>query len=53
MNDLIVLPAEGTWERLKKLVLDTVASPITRRVYDMALEEFSTWYPSRAQARTV
>jgi hypothetical protein len=29
MNDLIVLPADGAWDRLKKLVLDTVASPIT------------------------
>ncbi len=51
MNDLIVVPAEGAWDRLKKLVLDTVASPITRRVYDMALEEFFRWYRTEPRPR--
>jgi integrase len=29
---------------LKALVLDSVSSPITRRVYNMALDEFIEWY---------
>ena len=30
--------------RLKALVLDSVSSPITRRVYSMALDEFLAWF---------
>jgi hypothetical protein len=26
------------------LVLDSVSSPITKRVYNMALDEFYTWF---------
>jgi hypothetical protein len=29
---------------LKKLVLDSVSSPITKRVYNMALNEFMDWF---------
>jgi hypothetical protein len=29
---------------LKRLMLDGVASPITRRVYDLGLDEFFEWY---------
>jgi len=32
------------WQRLKALVLDSVSSPIARRVYNMALDEFIEWY---------
>jgi len=32
------------WQRLKTLVLDSVSSPITRRVYNMALDEFMNWF---------
>ena len=32
------------WQELKTLVLDSVSSPITRRVYNMALHEFIGWY---------
>lgn len=32
------------WKRLKSLVLDSVSSPITRRVYNMALDEFMNWF---------
>jgi hypothetical protein len=32
------------WQRLKALVLESVSSPITRRVYNMALDEFMTWF---------
>jgi site-specific recombinase XerC len=29
---------------MKALVLDSVSSPITKRVYNMALDEFFAWY---------
>jgi integrase len=32
------------WEKLKALVLDSVSSPITKRVYNMALDEFLVWF---------
>ena len=32
------------WQRLKRLVLDSVSSPITRRVYNLGLDEFFAWY---------
>jgi site-specific recombinase XerD len=44
MNDLIVAEKIAEWQRLKALVLDSVSSPITRRVYNMALDEFIEWY---------
>ncbi len=44
MNDLIVVEKVAEWQRLKALVLDSVSSPITRRVYNMALDEFINWY---------
>jgi len=44
MTDLIVVEKIAEWQRLKALVLDSVSSPITRRVYNMALEEFITWF---------
>jgi site-specific recombinase XerD len=44
MNDLIVVEKLAEWQRLKALVLDSVSSPITRRVYNMALDEFIGWY---------
>src|SRR6266852_3941919 len=44
MNDLIPLQKIAGWEKLKTLVLDSVSSPITRRVYNMALDEFMAWF---------
>jgi integrase len=44
MNDLSVVEKAPEWQRLKALVLDSVSSPITRRVYNMALDEFVTWF---------
>ena len=44
MTDLIVVPQAGQWQRLKRLVLDSVSSPITRRVYNLGLDEFFAWY---------
>jgi site-specific recombinase XerD len=44
MTDLIVAPQPNQWHRLKALVLDSVSSPITRRVYNLGLDEFFAWY---------
>jgi site-specific recombinase XerD len=44
MTDLIVVPQATQWQRLKALVLDSVSSPITRRVYNLGLDEFIAWY---------
>src|SRR5450756_736556 len=44
MTDLIVVPQAAQWQRLKRLVLDSVSSPITRRVYNLGLDEFFEWY---------
>src|ERR1022692_1495238 len=44
MSDLIVVPQAAHWQRLKRLVLDSVSSPITRRVYNLGLDEFFAWY---------
>jgi len=44
MNDLIAVEKIAGWERLKALVLDSVSSPTTKRVYNMALEEFLVWF---------
>jgi hypothetical protein len=44
MTDLIALQKIAGWEKLKALVLDSVSSPITKRVYNMALDEFLGWF---------
>src|SRR5258708_8191504 len=44
MTDLIAVQRIAGWEKLKALVLDSVSSPITKRVYNMALEEFMGWF---------
>jgi len=44
MTLAIVATEAEQWQRLKQMVLDSVSSPITRRVYNMALEEFFAWY---------
>jgi site-specific recombinase XerD len=44
MNDLIVVEKIAQWQELKMLVLDSVSSPITKRVYNMALDEFLAWF---------
>jgi hypothetical protein len=50
MNDLIAVKKLAEWDKLKALVLDSVSSPITRRVYNMALNvskaTVSTWRAS-------
>jgi hypothetical protein len=47
MTDLIVVPQAAHWQRLKGLVLDSVSSPITRRVYNLgrgALPDRKGWW---------
>jgi len=44
MNDLVLATKAPDWYKLKALVLDSVSSPITRRVYNMALDEFMAWF---------
>src|SRR6476660_594273 len=44
MNELISVEKVAQWQKLKTLVLDSVSSPITKRVYNMALEEFMGWF---------
>jgi integrase len=44
MTNLIAVQKIAGWGKLKMLVLDSVSSPITKRVYNMALDEFMTWF---------
>jgi site-specific recombinase XerC len=44
MTELTVVEKIAEWRRLKALVLDSVSSPITKRVYNMALNEFMAWF---------
>ncbi len=44
MNELVLANRAADWQRLKALVLDSVSSPITRRVYNLGLDEFIEWY---------
>jgi hypothetical protein len=43
MTDLIAIQKIAGWEKLKTLVLDSV-STLTKRVYNMALDEFLAWF---------
>src|SRR5271168_912945 len=49
MNELVVADRAAEWRRLKGLVLDSVSSPITRRVYNLGLDEFIAWYMLEAR----
>src|SRR5258708_31003192 len=50
MNDLVLVDRAANWQRLKALVLDSVSSPITRRVYNLALDEFIAWFEREPRA---
>jgi len=50
MNDLIVVPQQTQWHKLKALVLDSVSSPITKRVYNLGLDEFFAWFGQEPRA---
>ena len=49
MNELTTIRPKPEWQRLKPLVLDSVSSPITKRVYNMALDEFFAWYDAEVR----
>jgi hypothetical protein len=42
MNEMVLANRAADWRRLKMLVLDSVSSPITKRVYNLGLDEFSS-----------
>jgi len=44
MNELTLANRATNWQRLKTLVLDSVSSPITKRVYNLGLDEFFKWF---------
>jgi site-specific recombinase XerD len=44
INEMSVLGKIARWDKVKALVLDSVSSPITKRVYNMALNEFMEWF---------
>src|SRR5208283_2652487 len=44
MTAIVVADRASAWRRLKALVPDSVSSPITRRVYNLGLDEFIAWY---------
>jgi site-specific recombinase XerD len=44
MSDLVLANRAADWRRLKALVLDSVSSPITKRVYNLGLDEFIEWF---------
>ena len=50
MTDLIVVPQQTPWHKLKALVLDSVSSPITKRVYNLGLDEFFAWFSLEPRA---
>jgi hypothetical protein len=49
MNELTLANIAADWGRLKALVLDSVSSPITRRIYRLGLDEFIAWYGQEAR----
>jgi site-specific recombinase XerD len=51
MHDLIAVEKIAQWEKLKGMVLDSVSSPITKRVYNMALNEFMNWFQQAPRPR--
>ena len=50
MNELVIADKAPEWRKLKALVLDSVSSPITKRVYNLGLDEFIAWYTLQPQA---
>jgi len=50
MHELVVADKTTEWRKLKALVLDSVSSPITRRVYNLGLNEFIAWYTAEPRS---
>jgi hypothetical protein len=44
MKELTLASRATNWQRLKTVVLDSVSSPITKRVYNLGLDEFFAWF---------
>ena len=42
--DLVPISEQPPWEALRKLVVDSVRSPHSRRAYGFALDQFFCWY---------
>jgi hypothetical protein len=40
MHELVLANRATNWQKLKSLVLDSAPSPITKRVYNLGLDEF-------------
>ena len=45
MADIIAVPQEDASARLRRLALEGISSPSTRRAYSAAMDEFLTWAP--------
>jgi hypothetical protein len=50
MNEIALANRAADWRRLKALVLDSVSSPITKRVYNLGLDEFFAWFAQEPRA---
>jgi hypothetical protein len=50
MTELIAVPQTNPWHKVKALMLDSVSSPITKRVYNLGLDEFFAWYGQEPHA---
>ena len=50
MTALVVSLEQDQWTRLKALVLDNVSPPNTRRLYNLALDEFFVWHHHELQS---
>jgi hypothetical protein len=50
MNELAVVDRAADSHRVKSLVLDSVSSPITKRVYNLGPDEFLAWYANEPQS---
>ena len=44
MTAIVIAAEHDQWHKLKALVPDSVSSPHTRRVYNLALDDFIKWY---------
>src|ERR1700680_3784576 len=44
MNEMVLANRAAGLRRLKMLVLDSVSSPITKRVTNLGLDEFFEWF---------
>src|SRR5438128_4108823 len=49
MSGMVLANRAADWRRLKMLVLDSVSSPITKRVYNLGLDEFFEWIGREAR----